>query len=150
MGSLPLRSEQESCNMFKVSFLLFIISLAASVTTGVTISCIQCRSEIPDTGGILGLCEGEEGTSVECPLGVCTKAEFSLGGGPISIVRHCGAPETGNSLTGNETAVELDPDFMICVCNSNDCNGGDPNGASTTQISIMVFIVVILLSSMNQ
>merc|ERR1711935_428505 len=99
---LPLRSEQESCKMFKVSFLFFIISLAASVTTGVTISCIQCGTEIPDTGGMLGLCEGEEGSSVECPTGVCTKGEISLGGGPIAIVRFCGLfpfPETGNSLT---------------------------------------------------
>ena len=33
--SLPLRLEQESCKMFKVSLLFFIISLAASVTTGI-------------------------------------------------------------------------------------------------------------------
>ena len=60
---------------------------------------------------MLGLCVGgEEGTSVECPTGICTKGELFVGGGPSEIVRFCGVfpvPETGNSLTGNEVSFLL-------------------------------------------
>ena len=41
-------------------------------------------------------------------------------------------------------------DCTLCKCDTDDCNGVDNNGASMSQISIVGFIAVLLLSFMNQ
>merc|ERR1711971_1172067 len=147
MGSLPFQSELESCKMSKVSLLFLTICLAAVFTTGFALDCMVCDGT---SGGILGVCgENEEGTSRTCPDNtiVCAKSECEKDGETM-IMRLCAGdqkieatPKTSECQDGIDL---LGWDCTVCGCDTDNCNG-----ATMTQMSTLVIVVVTLLSFLN-
>merc|ERR1739838_252765 len=133
------------CQKYHCIFLA--ICLAALVTSGVALKCIQCS-------GSNGLCgEDEEGTSGVCPSNTiaCVKGQCET-----LLFRYCGVP----ALEPTENSIDImfdtkldecrddsynGEDCTVCACDTDDCNG-----ASMTQISTIGFIGVVLLSFLNQ
>merc|ERR1712205_246698 len=94
----------------KVSLLFLAICLAALVTSGVALRCIQCS-------GSNGLCgEDEEGTSGVCPSNTiaCVKGQCET-----LLFRYCGVPALE---TIGETSIDTTFDTKLDECRDDSYN----------------------------
>merc|ERR1712008_47866 len=130
--------ELESCKMSKFVLPILTIYLTALFSSGVALSCIQC-SEYP--GGTCGLTE--EGTSVDCPAGICTLIKCSSNVELNTITKLCGKPECASevyaknsNLTSKTSVLMTVIDCNVHFCDGDDCNAD--NGSTMNHISMIM------------